>query len=85
MNRLTFKARLKRHGIACLYYMLPAENVPAVMRKGILSYNKAKSFPHRSFADESVQRRREHLIIPGANRHIHDYVPLYFTTHTEVL
>lgn len=82
IKALAVEAQIKVYGIECLYYMLPLENVSTVMKRGILSYNKAKSLPHRSFADASVQWRRDHLIIPGADRHIHDYVPLYFTTHT---
>ena len=87
MNRPKIKAQvveaqIKVYGIECLYYMLPLENVLSVMKSGILSHNRAKLLPHRSFADASVQWRRDHLIIPGANKHIHDYVPLYFTTHT---
>ncbi len=76
------KSQLEKYGIDCLYYMLHIENVPLVMTKGILSYNKVRAISHISFADISVQRRRDNLYIQGENRHIHDYVPLYFTTHT---
>jgi hypothetical protein len=75
--------QLEECGIDCLYYMLPIENVPKVMRTGILSYNKVKSLPHRSVADKFVQSRRDYLISHlGRDKHIHDYVPLYFCTHT---
>lgn len=67
------EAQIKVYGIECLYYMLPLENVSTVMKRGILSYNRAKSLPHRSFADASVQWRRDHLIIPGANKHIQKF------------
>lgn len=57
------------------------ENAPFILALGIRSYNKAKALTHHSVALWSVQKRRE-SIIPGTGKRIHDYVPLYFATHT---
>jgi hypothetical protein len=60
--------------------MLPIENVPLVLALGILAFNKVGSFARRNLSDWAVQMRRASLLI--SDRPIHDYVPLYFATHT---
>jgi hypothetical protein len=72
---------LRRYDVDHLHYMAPITNAPSILAMGILSYNKAQMLPHQNVALWSVQERRE-SIIPGTDRQIHDYVPLYFATHT---
>lgn len=73
---------LSRLEISTLYYMAPVDNLRSIAKIGILSYNQAKRFDHRSIASEEVQSRRDDKIIPLMGKSIHDYVPLYFTTRT---
>lgn len=64
-----------------LHYMTHLNNVPSIFEKGIVSYNKAKPIRHEDIAMQTVQKRRE-AKIPGTGKQIHEYVPLYFATHT---
>ena len=75
------EGELKKYGIDHLHYMAPMDNAALILVHGILSYNNAKAVPHRSVALVSVQEWRESMI-PGTGKRIHDYVPLYFATHT---
>lgn len=78
---MEIKRQLKKFGVVHLHYMAPMDNAAMILVLGILSYNKAKDLPHRSVALWSVQKRRKSRI-PGTGKRIHDYVPLYFVTHT---
>ena len=73
--------QLRRFGIGCLYYMFPIENLPSILTLGILSHNHVSALSHQSFSDWAVQRRRSSLI-PFRGKSLHDYVPLYFGSHT---
>lgn len=64
-----------------VHYMTHIENVPSILMHGILSYNKAQAYPHRDISSKKVQRYRGALV-PGTNRQVHDFVPLYFATLT---
>jgi hypothetical protein len=73
-----------------LHYLAPIKNVPSIITFGILSYNKIqsykKSYPDfnnltTSIADPFVNSRRHYRIL-SSGRSLHDYVPLYFATHT---
>jgi len=68
-----------------LYYMAHIRNAPTIPILGILSYNQVRSTPALdklsvSIADPFVNMRRHRLRISG--RSLHDYVPLYWATHT---
>jgi len=79
------KRLLKKYDVEHLHYMTPMENVPLILALGIQSYNnlnnKKHPLHHRSIAFWSVQQLRT-SVIPGTNKTAHDYVPLYFATHT---
>lgn len=70
---LAIAYRLKKHGIGCLYYMTHIDNLISICVRGILSYSLAQNTPHTTLSDWHIQKRR---------RALHDYVPLYFATHT---
>lgn len=75
---------LKMYDLKYLYFMADLRNLPSIMDKGILSYNKVRQLKleHRDFSDSDMQERREKKIIPVSGRPLHDYAPLYFATHT---
>ena len=67
-----------------LHYITDISNVPSIMEKGILSYNRAKNIPHKSVAMIDVQKKREKKRIPGG-KPLHDYVNLYFCARNPML
>lgn len=75
------KEQLQKYNINKLYYMAHIHNIPSILEHGILCYNKARNVKHKSISDHHVQSRRDRRFIEGY-RTIHDYVPLYFATHT---
>lgn len=56
---------------------MPLENIPSVLRLGILSNERAATVPHYSIALEIIQERREQKHVPGGIR-LHQYANLYF-------
>ena len=72
---------LDKYGIDHLYYIAPVSNIPSILARGILSFNRVQKIEHQDFSMRYVQKRREEEI-PGTGKEIHDYVPLYFATHT---
>lgn len=75
------KEKLEHYGIDHLHYIAPMENAPWILVLGIFPYNEAVNLRHKDVSLWDVQVRRGSLI-PGTGKTIHDYVPLYFATHT---
>jgi ssDNA thymidine ADP-ribosyltransferase, DarT len=57
--------------------IMPMENIPSVLRHGILCYEQTAKLPHRSVAMQPVQDRRDIKRVPGG-RMLHQYANLYF-------
>ena len=57
--------------------IMPLENVPSVLKLGILSYERASKIPHRSVAMAEAQERRDPKPIPSGLK-LHQYANLYF-------
>ena len=72
---------LAEYGIDHLHYIAPIVNMPSILFRGILSYNKVQKIKHVNYAPWEVQQRRDSPI-PDIGKMIHDYVPLYFAIHT---
>lgn len=70
-----------------LYYITHINNVPSIMKRGILSRNKARrdSIDSHDISMESVQGRRSNKKIPGTKKVLHDYANLYFDAHNPML
>jgi hypothetical protein len=60
-----------------LHCIMPLENIPAVLRHGILSHAQAAKLPHRSVAMDEVQERRDAKQVPKGLK-LHQYANLYF-------
>src|SRR5262249_11337939 len=56
---------------------MPMANLPSVMERGILSYERTAKLPHHSVALQPVQEKRDHKHVPGGLR-LHQYANLYF-------
>lgn len=61
-----------------VYSIMPINNIPSIMKNGILSHEQAKKFPHLSVADPNVQDRRERVVLPNGIP-LHHYANLYFS------
>lgn len=57
--------------------IMPLENIPSVLRLGILSNERADNVPHYSIAHEVIQERRDLKRVPGGLK-LHQYANLYF-------
>lgn len=76
-----FKKRTKRK---CIYNITAIENIPSIMENGILCYDAVRKLPHCSIAINTVQERRERVIIPNGLR-LHRYANLYFDYNNPML
>jgi len=60
-----------------LQCIMPIDNIPSVLKHGILSHERASKLPHQSVAMTDVQERRDQVTIPGGLR-LHQYANMYF-------
>ena len=68
---------MNRHELAELHFITPIDNVPSIVRWGILSHVRAARLLHRSVAMQEIQDLRARVAIPGAGRRLHEYANLY--------
>jgi hypothetical protein len=64
--------------------IMPLENIPSVLKLGILSNERATKLEHRSVAMEDVQEKREQKHVPGGLK-LHQYANLYFHARNPML
>jgi len=64
--------------------IMPMDNIPSVLRHGILSYEQAGKLAHRSVAMQEVQDRRDLKQVPGGLK-LHQYANLYFHARNPML
>jgi len=76
---------MDRKDVKELHFITPIENVPSIMKYGILSYKLSKKLPHNSVAMGEIQELRRNKKIPGTKKYIHDYANLYFHAHNATL
>lgn len=78
--------KLKETDIEELYFIAHIENVPSILRLGLLSHNMMikRKIRHVSVASTDVQARRINKTIPGG-RKLHDYVNTYFNARNPML
>ncbi|HLH80685.1 MAG TPA: DUF4433 domain-containing protein [Chthonomonas sp.] len=81
---------MQRNGLKELHYITPCQNVPYILKYGILSYNRVRSgvrggkLRSVSVSMPEVQRLREQKCMPNG-RPLHDYVNLYFCARNPML
>ena len=75
---------MKRSDVKALYYICHIENLPSIIKDGILCYNKAKKLKHKVIHDPNVQERRKNKQIPGGGK-LHDYANLYFNPRNAMM
>ncbi|MDR3405764.1 MAG: DUF4433 domain-containing protein [Chthoniobacter sp.] len=64
--------------------IMPLENIPSVLKHGILSHERAADLAHRSVALQAVQDLRHAKQVPGGLR-LHQYANLYFHARNPML
>ena len=64
--------------------IMPLENIPSVLRLGILSHEQAAKLEHRSVAMPEVQEKRDLKHVPGGLK-LHQYANLYFHARNPML
>ncbi|MCL4178250.1 MAG: DUF4433 domain-containing protein [Verrucomicrobia bacterium] len=64
--------------------IMPLDNIPSVVKLGILSNERAAKVPHYSVALELVQERRDLKHVPGGLK-LHQYANLYFHARNPML
>lgn len=67
-----------------LYNIQAIENIPSIMRKGLLSNEKATRITHTSIAMNEVQERRDKIRVPNGLK-LHQYANVYFDPHNPML
>jgi hypothetical protein len=67
-----------------LHCIMPIANVVSVMKRGILSYERASKLKHHSVALQAVQDRRDEKQVPGGLK-LHQYANLYFHARNPML
>ncbi len=75
---------MQRGELTELHYITPIDNLPSILRLGILSHNQAKRVTHQSVAMDEIQDRRARVIVPGG-RKLHEYVNLYICARNPMM
>jgi hypothetical protein len=68
---------MDRHEVTELHYITSIDNLASILRRGVLSHNRAARLQHRSVASAEVQDRRRGKSVPGGYS-LHSYANLYF-------
>jgi ssDNA thymidine ADP-ribosyltransferase, DarT len=64
--------------------IMPLENIPSVLKLGILSHERAARLQHASVAMQEVQEKRDEKHVPGGLK-LHQYANLYFHARNPML
>ena len=67
-----------------LHVITVANNVPSILRHGILSHNRVSRLAHESIAMPEIQDRRRNKRIPGG-RALHEYANLYINGRNKMM
>ncbi len=76
---------MNRCDVAELHFITYIENVPSILKRGILSHNISRNINFRDISESGVQELRTKKKIPGTNKNLHDYTNLYFDAHNPML
>ncbi|MCL4870604.1 MAG: DUF4433 domain-containing protein [Anaerolineae bacterium] len=70
--------------IAELHNIMPLENIPSVLRHGLLSHAQASRLPHVDVSMSEIQDRRDRIQVPQGLK-LHQYANLYFHARNPML
>ncbi len=74
----------QRTGRNGLYNITAINNLPSIMKHGILSFEAARRVPHISVALQEVQDRRDKKTVPNGLK-LHQYANLYFDARNPMM
>lgn len=75
---------MKLDELSELHYIAHVNNVPSILRFGILSNKRASKIPHSSVAMPEIQERRAQVAVPGGQK-LYEYANLYFCARNPML
>ncbi len=75
---------MRRDELKGLHYITAIENVPSILRLGILSNRQSRRLRPKSIAKREVQNLRAKVRIPGGLA-LHDYANLYFNARNPMM
>jgi len=73
-----------RSRVTELYYITPIENLPSMLKLGIVSHKRSKRLRCKSIADSEIQKRREKQV-PGTDKELHHYANLHFNPRNPMM
>lgn len=76
-----FRTKSGRNGF---HNIMPMENIPSVIKNGILSNELAGKIQHSSIAMNEVQSIRDKIQVPGGLM-LHQYANLYFDSRNPMM
>ncbi|MDP9369401.1 MAG: DUF4433 domain-containing protein [Chloroflexota bacterium] len=76
--------QLRQSDLQELHCIVPMANLPSIVRRGILSHDRADAVPHHSVASEEVQALRARKVVPNGRR-LHEYANLYIDARNPMM
>lgn len=77
---------MQREKISELHNIQHIDNIPSILKRGILSHNQALKLKEKSkdISDVEPQGKRSKVVVPGGRR-LHDYANLYFNGRNKMM
>lgn len=66
------------------YFITSIRNIPSILKRGILCFEKAEKIPHHSIAMDEIQERRKKVVVPGGMP-LHKYANLYICARNPMM
>lgn len=85
MDAELYKKIKTKYELGPASHFIHMDNLPGILRDGLLCHSAMKSKHYTDISDPSVQLGREHKVIPVTQKNLHDYVPLYFGPKTPLV
>ncbi len=70
-----------------LFHITHINNLPGILRRGLLSKNKIISakIKYEDVSSDDIQRARSRIVVPGTSYYLHDCVPAFFGARPPML
>ena len=65
-------------GKQAVYSIMPIDNIPSILKYGIMCFDDVQKIQHQSIALSEVQERRDKIVLANGVR-LHQYANLYFS------
>ena len=76
---------MERSNIKHLYYIVHLDNLPSILKLGIICHNKVGTKKIADVSNSDVQKRRAAVEVPGTNKPLHDFANLYFNPRNAMM